>query len=307
MATRYALERAEREGIALVGAQHHHAHIAACMAEHGLDGSKPVIGVSFDGTGYGDDGAIWGGEFLLADYKGYHRHAHLAYTPLPGGDKAIREPWRMALSWLHTCGLEWDDVLPPINWGKSSDQRSVVSGQVELNHLELLQHQIENQTNAPPTSSIGRLFDAVAALIGIRQSVNYEAQAAIELEAIVAKNEIGQYPIPDIQYPSIDPTELITNIISDLHAKIPTEIISARFHNTLAEMVSQVCKTMRAEYGVDQVVLSGGVWQNMTLLEKSLELLVQDGFKVLIHKKVPANDGGISLGQAVIAAHQEVR
>jgi len=305
MATRYALERADNDGIATVGIQHHHAHIAACMAEHSLDGSKPVIGVSFDGTGFGDDGAIWGGEFLLADYNGYHRYAHLAYTPLPGGDKAIRAPWRMALSWLHTCGLAWDEDLHPVRWANTSDQRSVVSGQ-RVDSLAILSQQLKLLTNAPLTSSIGRLFDAVAALLGIRQTVNYEAQAAIELEALADPDETGHYPIPNSEYPIIDPTNLLTEIISDIRSNIPTPAISARFHNTLAEIVLQVCQQMRAEYGIEQVVLSGGVWQNMTLLRKTLELLSQDQFNTLIHKKVPANDGGISLGQAVIAAHQQV-
>lgn len=304
MATRYALVRAEREGVALVGVQHHHAHIAACMAEHGLNGSKPVIGVSFDGTGYGDDGAIWGGEFLLADYNGYHRFAHLAYTPLPGGDKAVREPWRMALSWLHTCGLEWDEDLPPIEWANSSSQPSAVSGQVIANSLEILLHQLENQTNAPPTSSMGRLFDAVAALIGIHQTVNYEAQAAIELEALADPDETGRYPIPNIQYPAIDSTEWLSHIISDLRSTTPKPTISAKFHNTLAAMVSQVCETMRSEYGIDQVVLSGGVWQNMSLLRNTIQNLSLEGFEVIIHEKVPANDGGIALGQAIVATHQ---
>lgn len=302
MASRYALQRGESEGLALVGVQHHHAHIAACMAEHGLEGDKPVIGVSFDGTGYGNDGAIWGGEFLLADYKGYHRHAHLAYTPLPGGDKAVREPWRMALSWLHTLGVAWDEDLPPVQYSANSEQLPVEDSQFTIHNLDSLHQQLSTGINAPSTSSMGRLFDAVAALIGIRQTVNYEAQAAIELEALADPDETDQYSLPEFLYPSIDPTTLFEHILADLRANIPSAKISARFHNTLAGMVSRMCDIMRSEYDSNQVVLSGGVWQNMTLLRKTMALLNQAGFSVLIHEQVPANDGGISLGQALIAA-----
>ena len=299
MATRYALKRAEHEGLPLVGVQHHHAHIAACMAEHGLDGNQPVIGVSFDGTGYGDDGAIWGGEFLLADYLGYQRYAHLAYTPLPGGDSAIREPWRMALSWLHTCDIPWDENLAPVQYTRNPEQSS-------LNRLQVIEHQIKSGTNAPLTSSMGRLFDAVASLVGIHQTVNYEAQAAIELEALADQEENAHYPFTISNSQTIHPAPIFEGIIADLLANISATIISARFHNSLAKIVAQVCDNMRAEFSTDRVVLSGGVWQNITLLHNTLALLSKEGFEVLIHEKVPANDGGVALGQAIIAAHQVI-
>ncbi len=186
MATRYALERAEREDLPAIGVQHHHAHIAACMVEHGLSGDRPVIGVSFDGTGYGTDGAIWGGEFLIADYATARRAAHLRYIPLPGGDRAVREPWRMALAALG------DGRICP---GTTTCRRSGTRNRLDDNRLAVLQHQLATGLNAPPTSSMGRLFDAVAALIGVRQVVNYEAQAAVELEALVDPDETAAYPV----------------------------------------------------------------------------------------------------------------
>ncbi len=179
LATRYALERAERENLPAIGVQHHHAHIAACMAEHGLDGSQPVIGVSFDGTGYGEDGAIWGGEFLIADYKSYQRPFHLQYFPLPGGDASIKKPARTALALLWSLGLEWDERLAPVAEFNKEEQK-------------LLHAQLEKKINTPMTSSMGRLFDAAAALAGVRQIVNYEGQAAIEFEALADPDEAGK-------------------------------------------------------------------------------------------------------------------
>jgi len=305
LATRYAIERSQSTNLPIYHIQHHHAHIAACMAEHGLLGDKPVIGVSFDGTGYGDDGAIWGGEFLLADYKGYHRFAHLAYTPLPGGDKAIREPWRMALSWLHTAGIDWDtDLLPEMfarmHVGKLATEQLLTPNSL----LSTLTHQLTTGINAPPTSSIGRLFDAVAALAGVRQTVNYEAQAAIELESLADPDIIDHYQLSIDNSQFINPAPIFRAIIADLKAEVSIPTISARFHNGLAQTVANQCLAMRKEFGINTVVLSGGVWQNITLLGKSLTLLNKEGFEVLIHEKLPANDGGISLGQAMIAAHQ---
>ena len=180
LATRYALERAERENLPALGVQHHHAHVAACMAEHGLDGSQPVIGVSFDGTGYGEDGAIWGGEFLIADYKAYQRPYHLQYFPLPGGDASIKKPARTALALLWSLGIEWDERLAPVAEFKKEERN-------------LLHAQLEKKINTPMTSSMGRLFDAAAALAGVRQIVNYEGQAAIEFEALADPDEAGSY------------------------------------------------------------------------------------------------------------------
>jgi hydrogenase maturation protein HypF len=298
LATRYALERAERESLPLFGVQHHHAHIASCMLENSLPPDKRVIGVAFDGTGYGDDGAIWGSEFLLADYRGYTRVSHLRYVPLPGGDTAIRKPARTALAYLWASGLDWDDDLYPLP-ALCAQERSILKSQLRL------------KINTPFTSSMGRFFDAVASLCGVRQVVNYEAQAAIEFEALADPNEHCQYDFnieaasdQDEKYSQIDPTPLIKELLDDIDHSVPIPVISARFHRSIARMVGEVCSQLRREYDVDQVVLSGGVWQNMTLLQLTLELLSQHDFKVYIHHQVPTNDGGLALGQLAVAAHR---
>ena len=294
LATRYALARAQEEGLVAYGIQHHHAHIAAGMAEHGLTGERPVIGVSFDGTGYGDDGAIWGGEFLVADYAGYKRPYHLAYVPLPGGDKAIKEPWRMALAWLHQISQPWAETLPPVRFLATSQPEPA-------SQLSALKRQLQSGLNAPPTSSAGRLFDAVAALMGVRQTVNYEAQAAIEMEALLDPDEIGAYPFA-IKQDTIDPGPAITALIGDLRAGQKPGQMAARFHNGMAHMVLAVCRRLEQQFDLDEVVLSGGVWQNMYLLTQTTRLLTAAGFTVFTHRLVPTNDGGLALGQATIAA-----
>jgi len=288
LATRYALERAKRESLPAVGVQHHHAHVAACMAEHGLDGSAPVIGVAFDGTGYGDDGAIWGGEFLVADYQSYARATHLRYFQLPGGDAAVRQPWRVALALLRLAGLTWDEELPPTAAG-SVQARAIVQ--------QLLQANL----NSPRTSSMGRLFDAVASLAGVRQEVNYEAQAAIELEAAVDPDEEAAYTFA-VGPGLIDPAPVIRAVVHDLRQGLPASRIAGRFHHGVADMVLRVCERLRAGASLNQVALSGGVWQNMTLLQRTADRLRQAGFEVLLHRQVPANDGGLALGQAAVAA-----
>jgi hydrogenase maturation protein HypF len=298
LATRYALERAGRENLPTIGVQHHHAHIAACMAEHGLDGSRPVIGFAFDGTGYGDDGAIWGGEILVADYRGYQRVGQLEYFPLPGGDASIKKPARTALALLWSLGLEWDDRLDSVKEFCADDRT-------------LLRTQLEKRINTPMTSSMGRLFDAAAALAGGRQSVNYEAQAAIEFEALVDSAEAGKYSFawsPPEAGPErsrrIEVRGAVEALVADALAGVPLPVISARFHNGLAEIVRVAALGVRGATGLDQIALSGGVWQNITLLGRVLSLLESEGFKVYIHQQVPTNDGGLSLGQAVIAASQ---
>lgn len=298
LATRYALQRACDENLPTVGVQHHHAHIAAGMADNGLDGSSPVIGVALDGTGYGPDGAIWGGEFMVADYIGYQRLAHLAYIRLPGGDRAVREPWRVALAWLAQVGIEWTANLPPVQFAHLSVSNAP-------DPLPVVQHQLSSGLNAPLTSSMGRLFDAVAAIAGIRQTVTYEAQAAIELEALADPAETGYYPL-QLSSELLDPAPLLHALVADLRAGIDLPIISARFHNGIAEAVRQVCHQLRTGTGLNQVVLSGGVWQNMFLLQQATTRLQQDGFTVLVHHHVPANDGGLALGQALIAAAQRL-
>ena len=294
LASRYIQKRAHEESLPAFGVQHHHAHIAACMAEHGFTGDRPVIGVSFDGTGYGDDGAIWGGEILIADYNGFERAFHLSYVPLPGGDKAIKEPWRMALAWLDAAGIEWDESLPAINYPSTRSNPSQ-----EL--TKVVRHQIKSGVNSPPTSSIGRLFDAVSSLAGIRHTVNYEGQAAMEMESIVDPHERGIYPLI-LNRDQLDATPLIREVVRDLHAGRNKAIIAARFHNGLAQMVVDACCQLRLSRGISEVMLSGGVWQNMTLLVQSVDLLRKQGFDVFLHQEVPANDGGIAIGQAAVAA-----
>jgi len=289
LATRYALARSENENIPAFGIQHHHAHLAACMADHGLTGEEPVIGVAFDGTGYGDDGAIWGGEFLLADYSSYKRFAHLTYVPLPGGDAAIRNPGRMALAHLWSADLPWETGIHPVDYLCADDRR-------------LLRSILENKINSPLTSSMGRLFDAVAALAGVRQIVNYEAQAAIEFEAQADPHEQGSYSF-EFNGHQLDPAPMLHALIADQRAGVPISAISAKFHNGLSTSVVEICLQMRTLFGVNTVALSGGVWQNITLLTKTIPFLEKQGFYVVIHRQVPTNDGGLALGQAMIANH----
>jgi hydrogenase maturation protein HypF len=290
MATRYAIERAGREGLIAEGVQHHHAHIAACMAEHGLSGERPVIGVSFDGTGYGEDGTIWGGEFLLADYNYFERPFHLACIPMLGGEAAVRQPWRLALAWLAYAGLDWEEDLAPVE-AAGREAR------------EMLWRMLELRLNAPLTSSMGRLFDAVSSLANIRQEINYEAQAAIEIEALVDPEEQGCYSFSLVDE-NIDPAPVFRGIVDDLRVGLSVPRIAARFHHGVARMVDQVCGAIRDRSGIEEVALSGGVWQNMILLSETVRLLRQSGFTVYVHHQVPTNDGGLSLGQAVIAARR---
>jgi hydrogenase maturation protein HypF len=289
LATRYARARAEREGLPALGVQHHHAHIAACLAENGYAGGQSVIGVAFDGAGYGTDGAIWGGEFLIADYAGFERAAHLAYVPLPGGDAGTRKPARVALAQLVAAGIPLEGGLPPIAALSPVERR-------------IVEKQIATGFNSPLTSSMGRLFDAVASIIGLRQAVNYEGQAAIELEALADPGEAGAYTF-EIESDSISPHPLICAVVADVRAGVSPSVIAARFHNGVAAMIHGVCSRLREQRGLNQVALSGGVFQNITLLRTTLTLLRGAGFEVFTHRLIPPNDGGIALGQAVIAAH----
>ena len=293
LATRYVRERAARQGLPAFGVQHHHAHIAACMAEHGLSGDRPVIGAAFDGTGYGDDASVWGGEFLLADYAGYSRLGYLQPIEMPGGEACIRQPWRLALAWLRRAGINWEDDLPPVGAADPAARR-VVSNL-------LTAAQGGGRGRQPVTSSMGRLFDAAAALIGVRQSVNYEAQAAIELEALVDPAESGEYAFGRLGA-ILDPQPLIQALVADRRAGVSAPRLAARFHRGVAGMVAAMCADLRLETGVTTVALSGGVWQNLTLLTDTVGRLHRDGFTVLTHTQVPANDGGIALGQAMVAA-----
>lgn len=292
-ATRYARKRAEREGLEVIDVQHHHAHIASCMADNDLSGEEQVIGVAFDGTGYGTDGAIWGGEFLIADYESFSRAAHLEYCPLPGGDAAIRNPYRTALSWLRQAGLEWSDDLPPVRLAGSDE-------------LQLLQQQLDRELNTPPTSSMGRLFDAVASIAGIRHRIAYEAQAACELEAVASPGGTNAYPFA-FDGRCISPAPLLSSLVSDVKRGLALSEISSCFHNGVAEMVAEVCRHLRRENGIELVALSGGVWQNLLLLNKVVSILEEERFTVYTHRRVPANDGGLALGQAAVAARRHSR
>jgi hydrogenase maturation protein HypF len=298
LATRYTLVRSQQDNLPALGVQHHHAHIAAGMAEHGLVGDQPVIGVAFDGTGYGDDGEIWGGEFLLCTYTWYKRLAHLNYVPLPGGDTAIRKPARTALAFLWQAGLDWENDLPCI-------------AALNIVERQALKAQLEHRFNTPRTSSMGRMFDAVASLIGVRHTVNYEAQAAIDLEALVdpTEDESYSFSLQTLQSPEPGNTPLLigskylfSSIVNDYHNNIPIPKIAARFHNGVANLVLNVCRDLRTQTRINEVVLSGGVWQNMTLLVKTMRLLQHDRFKIYFHEIVPPNDGGLALGQAAVAA-----
>jgi hydrogenase maturation protein HypF len=269
--------------------QHHHAHVAACMAEYRLSG--PVIGVAFDGTGYGPDGTIWGGEFLVADYAGFERVAHLGYVAMPGGERAVREPFRMGLAHLlHAVG-EWDLHCPTVEQATEEERR-------------IIRWQIEQDVNAPLTSSVGRLFDAVASILGVRHRARYEAQAAIELEAIAdGTADAAPYPL-EISGGAplvIDPGAVIRAIADDVAGGAPAALVASRFHATLADAVVRVCERVRRSTGLRRVVLSGGVFQNVTLLAAARHGLEAIGFEVFSHHLVPPNDGGIALGQAVIA------
>jgi len=275
LSTKYALGLA---GLEKIGVQHHHAHIASCMAENGLTGE--VIGVAMDGTGYGLDGAIWGGEFLLASYAGFERRAHLRYVPLAGGDAAVREPWRSAL-------------------GYAGAAESLLAG-VDERRLQVVERMIATGTNTVMTSSCGRLFDAVAALTGLRYEVNFEGQAAIELEAVVDPSCEERYGF-DIGGEELDFRAMMERIVKERTA---ASVVAARFHNTLAAAIQEMCLRMRRESGIGRVCLSGGTFQNMRLLGLVARALGASGFELFLHRRVPPNDGGIALGQAVIAAQR---
>jgi hydrogenase maturation protein HypF len=277
----------------LIKVQHHHAHIAALLAEQGKPDASPVIGFSFDGTGYGTDGAIWGGEVLIADYRHFERVAHLKYFPLPGGDIAIRHPYRTALAALWAAGIEWDELLPPIAATNSIERR-------------VLERQLALSLNCAPTSSMGRLFDVIATLAGVRQTISYEGQAAIELEAMVDPHIRDSYTfdLPTQANPCFDASPLLRAAATDALNHLPPSTIATRFHNAVVNLIVEMSLRLRTDTGINTVALSGGVFQNLTLLSPSSRRLEAAGFEVLVHSLVPPNDGGLALGQAVIAAAQ---
>jgi hydrogenase maturation protein HypF len=317
LSTKYAMDVADGEGqglagVELVGVQHHHAHIASCLADSGADG--PVIGVAFDGTGYGTDGTIWGGEFLIADLAGFERAGHLAPLPMPGGAAAIKQPWRMAAAYLDAAYAG----SPPVGLDVAVRNRERWPRVLAMARRGL---------NSPVTSSAGRLFDAVAATLGVRDTINYEGQAAVELEQLADPGEKGAYRA-EITAPAAELTagsaaasqgqpgaeitgegplliaaaDLVRAVVEDLARGTDRSVVAARFHNGVAGMITDCCLRLRERHGLGTVALSGGVFQNLLLLHAAVDQLEERGFRVLTHSRVPCNDGGISLGQAVVAA-----
>ncbi|MEA3215413.1 MAG: hydrogenase maturation protein HypF [Acidimicrobiia bacterium] len=276
----------ERDGVDRVAVQHHHAHIVSCLADN--DEPGPVIGVAFDGAGHGSDGTVWGGELLVADLVDFERMAWLATVPLPGGDAAVKQPWRMAAAYLHTLG----EAGAPPPWLAAQARWGDV---VELARTGL---------RSPLTSSVGRLFDAVAALLDVRTDATYEGQAAVELEQRVDPDESGAYPARVVNDRLIG-SDLVAGVLEDVRAGVEPGRIAARFHRGLAEVTATACELIRDRRGLDTVALSGGVFLNMVLLRQLTERLQSTGFRVLRHRRVPTNDGGISLGQAVVAGARD--
>ena len=283
LSTKYAAET----GLKHMKIQHHHAHIASCMAENNLD--EKVIGVGFDGTGYGDDKCMWGSEFFICDLKEYIRISHFDYIPMPGGDKVTAEPWRMAMSYLYkTYGHKFRDLNLPF------------LADISPSSVDMLCHSIDKKINCPLTSGSGRLFDAVAALINLSPYTKFHAEAPMRLESIIDKKIKTAYPFVVTTTISFD--ETIKNIIEDLNNRLPLPEISAKFHNTIISVISQVAENIRDKYNLNKVVLSGGTFQNKYILENLEDLLLKKEFRIFSHKNVPPNDGGIALGQLVIAA-----
>jgi hydrogenase maturation protein HypF len=286
----------EREGVDHLGVQHHHAHLAACLAEHGERG--PAVGAIFDGTGYGPDRTVWGGELLVGGLAGFERAGWLWPVRLPGGARAISEPWRMACAWL-TAVAEGDPSMPP-----------ALAGRVEPERWAQVAALARGGPASPVTTSMGRLFDAVSALCGVRTAVNYEGQAAAELEGIADRSERGAYPLPlhsaEPLWPAgdaglvLDARQTVLAIVRDLSAG--PALVSARFHNTVAASTAVACARVAEARGLDTVVLSGGVFQNRLLLERAVAALEDAGLRVLVPERLPPNDGGISYGQAAVAA-----
>ncbi|MEN3534756.1 carbamoyltransferase HypF [Microbispora sp. ZYX-F-249] len=290
LSTKWALD----QDADLVGVQHHHAHIASCLADNGVAG--PVAGVAFDGLGYGPDGTLWGGEFLVADLAGFERAGHLAPVPLPGGATAIRQPWRMAAAYLDLAyGGDVPEDLDVVR--RNAERWAAVVALARRGGNALL--------NPPVTSSMGRLFDAVAAVAGVRDVITYEGQAAVEFEQLAD-------PAVDEAYPcalaatgtrfTVPGVALVRAAAEDLRARVPRDVVAARFHNTVARVVADGCTLIRQARGLSTVALSGGVFQNLLLLGRAVTLLEERGFTVLTHHRVPPNDGGVSLGQAAVAA-----
>ncbi len=285
LSTRYAI----KSGLPVIQVQHHHAHVVSCMVENGVD--EPVIGLAFDGTGYGTDGNIWGSEFMVCDYNDYKRYMHFRYLPMPGGDKAAEEPWRMGISLLYQVyGSHLMDLNIPL------------IHQIQPGKLKTVIESISKQINCPFTSGAGRLFDAVAAISGACVNSRFHAEAPVRLESVIEEGITGHYPFELSEH--IDFNSAIRAICDDVQAGIHKGIISARFHNTVAEASCRAVIQIREKTGISKVALSGGTFQNKYLSELLESLLVKNNFVVYTHSSIPCNDGGIALGQACIAAHK---
>jgi hydrogenase maturation protein HypF len=296
-ATRLAEDNPSR--IALRTVQHHHAHIASAMADNAHDGAERVIGFAFDGTGYGDDGAVWGGEVLLADYDGYERAAHLRYAWLPGGDAGVRNPCRMALSHLRAAGVDWDERLPCVA-ACTPTERAVLA------------KQLETGLHCSPTSSMGRLFDAASSIAGVCHRVAYEAEAAMRFEGLAREAITGCEQPYAFQFHggagpvAADPGPVIAAAARDVLAGVDAEIVAARFHLAVVALVTELAVSLRASTGLNTVAMSGGVFLNVLLTTLCADRLQRDGFRVLRHRLVPPSDAGLALGQLVVAARCEV-
>jgi hydrogenase maturation protein HypF len=287
LSTQYALSLPE---IPKIGVQHHHAHIASAMAESGIEGD--VIGVALDGTGFGTDGTIWGGEFMKANLRDFVRCGHLKKVPMPGGTMAIKEPWRMAMVYLSEAFGEETENLK-IDLIKRTD----------LKKWDVLKKMVEKKVNSPLTSSMGRLFDAISSILSVRDEVHYEGQAAIELEMIADLGGGAGYSFRihrEGNLMVIDPMGIVKGVVQDLTESVPVAKISGKFHHSIASLIIKTCEMIRSEEKLNRVVLSGGVFQNILLLSLVTKGLRKLGFDVYTHHLVPTNDGGISLGQAVI-------
>ncbi len=269
--------------------QHHHAHVAALMAEKGIKPDERVVGFAFDGTGFGTDGAIWGGEILVCGYDQFERASHLKYVALPGGDSSIRKPYRAALAHLWAAGIDWTSDLPPTQFAASRE-------------LAVLSRQLERGVQCVQTSSMGRLFDAVSSILGVRHTASYEAQAAIELETVATGHiwESRRYGFADSDG-EIDQRPLLRAMVDDLRVGIPVGAIAAGFHLAVAQMIGDRADKLRSETGIDRIALTGGVFQNVLLLRLARAELARRGLRTLTHSVVPPNDGGIALGQVAIA------
>jgi hydrogenase maturation protein HypF len=293
LSTRYALELPVDVKIPV---QHHHAHVASVMADNGLDGE--VAGIALDGSGYGSDGNLWGCEFMAAGYGSFHRLVHLRYTPMPGGEAAVKEPWRMALAYARGA------------YGNSAREMEYAFRKtISKEKIDFILAMMDKNVSCPLISSAGRLFDAVSSLAGLRHQCRFEGQAAIDLEMMTDRTAEGEYPfvIDESSMPCvIDPSGVIAGVMEDVGRGVAPSVIGGRFHNTMAAIVARGAGIVRKKTGLNRAALSGGVFQNMILLEKAVQALRRDGFEVFIHRRVPANDGGISLGQAAAAVFGSV-